>query len=99
MISAEIPNLVIAAAPVRLQAVTASSVNVVGSLGSAVALQIGFAVLSLNVVTVVEGSPIYAEVGFTTTVYVLTTALAMYGLAASLIMRHGLSPQSVESAV
>ncbi len=56
LISAAIPNFVIAAPPARLQAVTASTVNVVGSLGSAVALQIGFAVLSLNVVTVVEGS-------------------------------------------
>ena len=96
LISAAIPNLVIAAAPVRLQAVTASTVNVVGSLGSAVAVQIGFAILSLNVVTVVEGSPIYAGMGFTT-VYALTTALALGGLVASLMMRHGLKPQSVES--
>ncbi|EKT77981.1 mfs transporter [Rhodococcus opacus M213] len=78
LISAAIPNLVIAAAPVRLQAVTASTVNVVGSLGSGVVLQIGFAVLSLNVVTVVEGSPIYAGVGFTTTALALCGGLAAF---------------------
>jgi len=96
LISAAIPNLVIAATPVRLQAVTASTVNVVGSLGSAVAVQIGFAILALNVATVIDGSPIYGGNGFTT-VYVLAAALAVIGLIATLLMPHGRKSQSAEA--
>ncbi|YCN57360.1 MFS transporter [Rhodococcus erythropolis] len=96
LISAAIPNLVIAAAPVRLQAVTASTVNVVGSVGSAVAVQIGFAILALNIATVADGTPIYAGIGYTT-VYFVAAGLAVVGLAATLLMPHGRKPQSVEA--
>ncbi|MDF3313274.1 MFS transporter [Rhodococcus sp. T2V] len=96
LISAAIPNLVIAATPVRLQAVTASTVNVVGSLGSAIAVQIGFAILALNVATVVNGSPIYGGSGFTA-VYILAAALAVIGLVATLLMPHGRKSQSSEA--
>ncbi|WP_415977149.1 MFS transporter [Rhodococcus sp. 077-4] len=98
LISAAIPNLVIAATPVHLQAVTASTVNVVGSLGSAIAVQLGFAVLALNIVNVVEGSPIYAGSGFTA-VYFIAAGLAIVGFVASVLMPHGRKPQSVESVV
>lgn len=98
MISAAIPNLVIAATPVHLQAVTANTIGVVGSLGSAVAVQVGFALLAVNVLTVVGGSPIYAGSGFTT-VYLLAAGLALVGLLATVIMRHGRRPQSVEAHV
>ncbi|MFF2027104.1 MFS transporter [Streptomyces sp. NPDC058171] len=96
LISAAIPNLVIAATPVRLQAVTASTVNVVGSLGSAVAVQIGFAILALNIATVIDGSPIYGGSGFTV-VYFLAAALAVVGLIATLLMPHGRKSQSAEA--
>ncbi|WP_280194483.1 MFS transporter [Nocardia farcinica] len=98
LVSAAIPNLVIAATPVKLQAVTASTVNVVGSIGSAIAVQAGFAILALQVVTVADGSPIYGDAGFTA-VYLLTAALAAVGLVASLLMRHGRRPQSVEALI
>jgi MFS family permease len=96
LISAAIPNLVIAATPVRLQAVTASTVNVFGSLGSAIAVQIGFAILALNIATVVNGSPIYGGSGFTA-VYILAAALAVIGLVATLLMPHGRKSQSSEA--
>ena len=96
LISAAIPNLVIAATPVRLQAVTASTVNVFGSLGSAIAVQIGFAILALNVATVVNGSPIYGGSGFTA-VYILAAALGVVGLVATLLMPHGRKSQSSEA--
>ncbi|MEU1520972.1 MFS transporter [Nocardia rhamnosiphila] len=96
LVSAAIPNLVIAATPVKFQAVTASTVNVVGSLGSAIAVQAAFAILALNVVTVVNSSPVYAGGGFTV-VYILTGVLALVGLAASLLMPHGRRPQSAEA--
>ena len=84
--------------PVHLQAVTANTIGVVGSLGSAVAVQVGFALLAVNVLTVVGGSPIYAGSGFTT-VYLLAAGLALVGLLATVIMRHGRRPQSVEAHV
>ncbi|MEV0354824.1 MFS transporter [Nocardia sp. NPDC050697] len=93
LISAAIPNLVIAATPVRLQAVTASTVNVVGSLGSAIAVQAGFAILGLHIAAVVDGAPIYGDIGFTT-VYLATAALGAAGFAAALLMPHGRAPQS-----
>lgn len=96
LISAAIPNLVIAATPVRLQAVTATTVNVVGSIGSAVAVQVGFAILALNVATVADGTPIYGGSGFTT-VYFVAAALAIIGLIATLLMPQGRTRQSVES--
>ena len=98
MVSAAIPNLVIAATPVHLQAVTANTIGVVGSLGSAVAVQVGFALLALNVLTVIEGSPIYAGTGFTT-VYLLAAVFAVIGLLATVLMRHGRRPQSVEAHI
>lgn len=98
LISAALPNLVIAAVPVEQQAVSASSVNVVGSLGSTIAVQIGFAILLGSVLTVVEGSPIYSGVGITW-VYVLAAALAVVGLVATMTMRHGRRPQSIEATI
>jgi MFS family permease len=98
MVSAAIPNLVIAATPVHLQAVTANTIGVVGSLGSAVAVQVGFALLGANVLTLIEGTPIYAGSGFTT-VYLLAAAFAVIGLLATVVMRHGRRPQSVEAHI
>ncbi len=88
LVMAAIPNLVIAATPVQLQAVTASSVNVVGSLGSAVAVQITFAILALNINTVAAGQPIYSGTGFTT-VYIIAAGTALTGLVAAVLMPQG----------
>lgn len=98
LISAAIPNLVIGATPVRLQAVTASTVNVVGSLGSAIAVQVIFAVLAVRVIKVVQGAPIYGGAGFTA-VYWIAVALSLVGALATLIMRHGRRPVSEEARV
>jgi MFS family permease len=98
LISAALPNLVIAAVPVQQQAVSASTVNVVGSLGSTIAVQIGFAILLANVLAMVEGTPIYGGTGITV-VYLVAACLALVGLVATLAMRHGRRPQSVEAAV
>lgn len=98
MISAAVPNLVIAATPVHLQAVTANTIGVVGSLGSAVAVQVCFALLAVNVLTVIEGAPIYAGSGFTT-VYLLAAGFAVVGLLATIVMRHGRRPQSIEAHI
>jgi MFS family permease len=96
LVNASIPNLVIAATPVHLQAVTASTVNVLGSLGSACAVQLGFAILALNVLSQSGGSTVYADSGFTI-VHLLASGLAVVGLIAPLLMPHGRRPQSVES--
>lgn len=87
--SAAPPNLVIAAVPVHLQAVSANTVGVIGTLGSTAAMQVGFAILLGHIVTVVQGSPIYGETGVVT-VYLLAAGLAILGLVATLAMRHGL---------
>ena len=97
LISAAIPNLVIAATPLHLQAVTANTIGVVGSLGSAVAVQATFAILGLSVINVVQGAPIYEGGGFTA-VYWVAVALAVVGLLATLAMRHGRRPESAEAA-
>ncbi|MFC5950471.1 MFS transporter [Pseudonocardia lutea] len=96
LISAAVPNLVIAAVPVEQQAVSASTINVVGSLGSTIAVQVGFAILLTTVVTVVQGTPIYGGAGITA-VYVLAAVLSVVGLVAGLLMRHGRRPQSAEA--
>ncbi|WP_372460120.1 MFS transporter [Nocardia coffeae] len=88
LISAVVPNLVIAATPVRLQAVTASTVNVVGSLGSAIAVQVVFAILAGHTLTTAAGAPIYANSGFVTA-YVLTIGLTVVGLAAAVVAPRG----------
>ncbi|MEI4273168.1 MFS transporter [Klenkia sp. LSe6-5] len=97
LVSAAIPNLVISATPLKLQAVTATTVGVVGSLGSAVAVQLIFVILGGNVINLVEGAPIYGGGGFTA-VYWLATGLAVVGLVATAVMRHGRRPASVEAA-
>jgi MFS family permease len=96
LISAAIPNLVIAATPLHLQAVTASTINVVGSVGSAVAVQATFAILGLSVLQVIQGSPIYGGGGFVA-VYWLAAALSVVGLAATAVMRHGRRSESAEA--
>jgi MFS family permease len=97
LISAAIPNLVIAAVPVQEQAVSANMVGVIGSLGSAVGLQIAFAVLGQHVHTVIKGTPIYADAGFTV-VYVITGLAAVLGVIVTLWMRHGRRPESHEAS-
>ncbi len=97
LISAAIPNLVIAAVPVEQQAISANMVGVVGSLGSAVGLQAAFALLNQHVHSVIQGAPIYADAGFKI-VYLFAAILALAGVAASLAMRHGKRPESEESA-
>ena len=96
LVNAAISNLVIASAPVRVQAVTAATVNVVGSLGSAVAVQVGFAILSLHILSVVSGAPIYAGIGFTI-VYIIAALIAIAGFVSTILMPHGRRPQSKES--
>jgi MFS family permease len=96
LISAAIPNLVIAAVPVEQQAVSANMVGVVGSLGSAIGLQAAFALLNRHVHSVIQGTPIYADAGFKI-VYLITGILALGGVATSLAMRHGKRPESEES--
>jgi len=96
LISAAIPNLVIAAVPVEQQAVSANMVGVVGSLGSAIGLQAAFALLNRHVHSVIQGTPIYADAGFKV-VYLITGILAVGGIATSLAMRHGRRPESEES--
>ena len=96
LISAAIPNLVIAAVPIEQQAVSANMVGVVGSLGSAIGLQAAFALLNRHVHSVIQGTPIYADAGFKV-VYLITGILAVGGIATSLAMRHGRRPESEES--
>ncbi|WP_347352785.1 MFS transporter [Intrasporangium sp.] len=96
LVSAAIPNLVIAAVPPEQQAVSATTVGVVGSLGSTIAVQVTFAVLSLQILQLIQGSPIYAEQGFTT-IYWLSAAASVLAVLATLAMRHGRRPMSVEA--
>ncbi len=96
LISAAIPNLVIAAVPVAKQAVSANVVGVFGTLGSAVGLQIAFAVLGSHVHTVIQGNPIYADSGFKI-VLILNTVFAVLGLLITFVMRHGQRPVAEEA--
>jgi MFS family permease len=96
LVSASIPNLVIAATPVQLQAVTANTIGVIGSVGSAVAVQVVFGVLGSHTLQVVQGQPIYGGQGFTASYYI-AVGLAVVGLLATIAMRHGRRPESVEA--
>lgn len=97
LLSAAIPNLVIAAVPVEQQAVSANMVGVVGGLGSAVGVQAAFALLGQHVYKVLQGTPIYADRGFQL-VWVITAIGAAVGVAVALVMRHGTRPESLEAA-
>ncbi|MEI2778813.1 MAG: MFS transporter [Tetrasphaera sp.] len=96
LVSAAIPNLVIAAVPPQVQAVSATTVGAIGTLGSTIAVQVTFAILARKILQLVQGSPIYAEQGFTT-VYWLAAAGSVIAVLATLAMRHGRRPASVEA--
>lgn len=96
LVSAAIPNLVIAAVPAEQQAVSATTVGVVGSLGSTIAVQVSFAILGMNVLKLVQGSPIYAEQGFTV-IYWLSALVSLVAILATIAMRHGNRPMSQEA--
>lgn len=96
LVSAAIPNLVIAAVPPHLQAVSATTVGVVGTLGSTIAVQVSFAILGRKILQLVQGSPIYAEQGFVT-IYWLAAVGSVIAAVATLLMRHGRRPASVEA--
>jgi MFS family permease len=96
LLSAAIPNLVIAAVPVEEQAVSANMVGVIGGLGSAVGVQVTFALLGQHVHTILQGTPIYADRGFVV-VYVVTAIAAFLGIAITLAMRHGRRPEALEA--
>lgn len=77
-----IPNLVIAAVPPQQQGVTAGVVNLVQSLGSSAGVQIIFIVLTLDVVTVAAGQPIYAGSSYAIA-FILVAALSVLALLAT----------------
>ncbi|MEU6419146.1 MFS transporter [Streptomyces spiralis] len=87
-LQAAIPNQVVAAVPPDNQAVSAGMVNLIGSIGTSVFVQIGFAILTAHIGMVAHGQPIYTGTGFVLAYY-LTAAVCVVGLVAALLMRHG----------
>ena len=96
LVSATVPLLVIAAVPAERQAVSAATVTVVGGLAATVAVQVTFAVLAVETMTVVRGQAVYVERGFVV-VYLVAAAMALAGVVTGVVMRHGRRPQSAEA--
>lgn len=85
---AAVPNLVIEAAPVEQQAITAGMTGLLQTLGSTAAVQIVYVILLQNVGQLVQGSPIYTDTGFVIA-FLACGAFALVAMLVGLLVPHG----------
>lgn len=88
MAYAGIPNLIIEAAPVEQQAITAGMAGLLQTLGSTAAVQIVYVILLQNVGQLVQGSPIYSDTGFVVA-FLACAGFALVAMLVGLLVPHG----------
>ncbi|MEV3971256.1 MFS transporter [Streptomyces sp. NPDC050698] len=94
---AAVPNLVIEAAPLKQQAITAGMTGLLQTLGSTAAVQVVYVILLQNVGQLVQGSPVYSGTGYTTA-FLACAGFALVAAVVGVLIPHGRpQPRAVES--
>ncbi|MDH6521938.1 MFS family permease [Streptomyces sp. SAI-135] len=94
---AAVPNLVIEAAPVEQQAITAGMTGLLQTLGSTAAVQIVYVILLQNVGQLVRGSPVFTGAGYTVA-FLACASFALVATVVGVLVPHGRpQPEPVDS--
>jgi MFS family permease len=83
LVFSSLPNLVIASVPVEQQAISAGMTNTMQALGTAAGTQVLFVILTGHVAKLIQGTPIYANTGYTAA-FVVAAGFAVIAVIAAL---------------